>query len=142
MTPEEKLSHPARVLTQAQREHYFERGYVGVQSLVPQDILTKLIAVTDQFVDASRKETEPGKVFDIGPGHNVDHPVLRRLKRPDDQHEVYWNFAKGLMADVAADLVGAFLHIPDTVTIAGRRIVKTFTVIRENNGHFFSHSFD
>ena len=35
MTPEEILSHPARVLTQAQREHYFERGYIGVESLVP-----------------------------------------------------------------------------------------------------------
>ena len=35
MTPEEILSFPARVLTQAQREHYFECGYVGVQKLVP-----------------------------------------------------------------------------------------------------------
>ncbi|MGI9522424.1 MAG: phytanoyl-CoA dioxygenase family protein [Hyphomicrobiaceae bacterium] len=106
MTPEEILSFPARVLTQAQREHYFECGYVGVQKLVPQDTLSQLITVTDQFVDASRKETEVGNVFDIGPGHSAQNPVLRRLKRPDEQHKVYWNFASGLMADVAADLVG------------------------------------
>ncbi len=31
MTPEEVLSYPARVLSQAQREHYFEHGYVGVK---------------------------------------------------------------------------------------------------------------
>ena len=37
MTPEEILKEPPRVLTQAQREHYFEHGYVGVQSLVPAD---------------------------------------------------------------------------------------------------------
>ena len=30
MTPEEVLSYPARVLTQAQREHYFDHGYIGV----------------------------------------------------------------------------------------------------------------
>lgn len=106
MTPEEILAYEPRILTQEQREHYFKHGFVGVQSLVPQDILAELIRVTDEFVDASRPETEPGRIFDIGPGHSADKPVLRRLKRPDERHEVYWNFAKGMMADVAADLVG------------------------------------
>ena len=106
MSPEEILSHPARILTQAQREHYFENGYVGVQNLVPEDILSELQRVTAEFVDASRKETTAGKVFDIGPGHSADNPVLRRLKQPDIQHDTYWKFASGLMADVAADLVG------------------------------------
>ena len=59
MTPEEILKYPARVLTQAQREHYFEKGYVGVESLVPADIIAELNAVTAEFVDASRKETGP-----------------------------------------------------------------------------------
>ena len=106
MTPEEILSYPARILSQAQREHYFEHGYVGVQSLVQEDILSELISVTEEFVDKSRAETEPGRIFDIGPGHSADNPVLRRLKRPDEQHETYWRFASGLMADVAADLAG------------------------------------
>lgn len=113
MTPEEILSHPARVLTQDQRRHYFEHGYVGVESLVPRDVLDQLIAVTQEFVDKSRSETRSGNAFDIGPGHSADHPVLRRLKSPDERHEVYWNFATGIMADVAADLVGpnvAFHH--------------------------------
>ncbi|MGI9425423.1 MAG: phytanoyl-CoA dioxygenase family protein [Hyphomicrobiaceae bacterium] len=106
MTPEDILSHPARVLTQVQREHYFAHGYIGVESLVPADILAELVAVTNEFVEASRQETEAGRIFDIGPGHSAARPVLRRLKRPDDQHDTYWRFAKGLMADVAADLVG------------------------------------
>ena len=106
MTPEEVLSHEPRVLTQAQREHYFEHGYIGVESLVPKDILADLVKVTEEFVDASRPETKPGNVFDIGPGHSAEKPVLRRLKRPDERHVIYWNFAKGLLADVAADLAG------------------------------------
>ena len=53
MSPEEILSHPARILTQAQREHYFDNGYVGVQNLVPEDILSELQRVTDEFVDVS-----------------------------------------------------------------------------------------
>ena len=106
MTPEEILSHPARVLTQAQREHYFEHGYVGVESLVPKETLDELIAVTNDFVDQSRTETDSGSVFDIGPGHGPETPVLRRLKSPDDRHSAYWNLASGLIADVAADLAG------------------------------------
>lgn len=106
MTPEEILKYPARVLTQAQREHYFEKGYVGVESLVPAEIIAELNAVTAEFVDASRKETASGKIFDIGPGHSAEKPVLRRLKRPDERHDAYWRFASGLMADVAADLAG------------------------------------
>ena len=87
MTPEDILSHRARVLSQTQREHYFEHGYVGVESLVPQDILSELIAVTNEFVDLSRKETVAGEIFDIGPGHSADTPVLRRLKQPDERHD-------------------------------------------------------
>lgn len=106
MTPEEILALPARVLTQAQREQYFEHGYVAVQSLVPAEILEELVAVTESFVDASRAETKSGSIFDIGPGHSSDHPILRRLKRPDERHETYWRFASGLIADVAADVAG------------------------------------
>ncbi|HUS96288.1 MAG TPA: hypothetical protein VMX97_06095, partial [Hyphomicrobiaceae bacterium] len=106
MGPEEILGYAPRLLSQSQREHYFTHGYVGVESLVPKDTLAELVAATEAFVDASRKEVAPGPVFDIGPGHSPDKPVLRRLKRPDEQHPAYWNFAKGLMADVAADLVG------------------------------------
>ena len=106
MTPEQILSHHPRALTQAQREHYFEYGYVGVQSLVPKDILAELQKVTADFVDKSRAETKAGRTFDIGPGHSRERPVLRRLKRPDEQHDTYWRFASGLMADVAADLLG------------------------------------
>lgn len=106
MTPEGILSHSPRVLTQAQREHYFEHGYVSVESLVPADLVTDLVRVTEEFVDASRAETESGREFDLGPGHSDRSPILRRLKRPDDQHDVYWQFARGLLADVAADIAG------------------------------------
>ena len=106
MTPEQVLSYAPRVLTQSQREHYFEHGYVGVESLVPADTLAEVQAVTNEFVELSRQETQSGEAFDIGPGHSAETPVLRRIKSPDERHEVYWNFATGLMADVAADLVG------------------------------------
>ena len=106
MTPEATLSNKPSVLTQAQREHYFEHGYVAVENFVPRTVVEELNRVTDSFVEASRSETQSGRTFDIGPGHSPATPILRRLKRPDDQHELYWQFAAGLMADVAADLAG------------------------------------
>ena len=106
MTPEEILSQPARVLSQAQREKYFTDGYVSVEEIVPQDILSELQEATAEFQDRSRSVQASDDTFDIGPDHTAEAPVLRRLKSPDIQHDAYWRFSTGLMADVAADLVG------------------------------------
>ena len=106
MTPEQILSYPARVLTQQQREDYFNHGFVGVQDLVPADVLAELQAVTQEFVERSKGVSASDDRFDIGPGHSAEHPVLRRLKSPDTASDAYWRFSTGLMADVAADLVG------------------------------------
>ncbi|MEM9050123.1 MAG: phytanoyl-CoA dioxygenase family protein [Pseudomonadota bacterium] len=106
MTPEAILAQPARVLTLAQRQKYFTDGFVSLAEIVPKDMLTELQAVTADFQDRSRSVSASDDIFDIGPGHAPDNPVLRRLKSPDIQHAAYWDFATGLMADVAADLVG------------------------------------
>ena len=47
MTPEEILSYPAKILTQEQREHYFEYGYVGIADFVPSDTLKLIKLVTN-----------------------------------------------------------------------------------------------
>ncbi len=67
MTPEEILSYPAKILTQEQREHYFEHGYVGIEDFVPSETLKLIKLVTSEFVEKSRDVTESNNVFDIGP---------------------------------------------------------------------------
>lgn len=106
MQIEEILKEPARVLTQSQRESYFSKGFVSVEELVPAETLTELQSVTAEFQDKSRAVTASDDTYDVGPGHSPDNPVLRRLKCPDIQHDAYWAFTTGLMADVAADLLG------------------------------------
>ena len=110
MEPERILAEPSRVLTEDQRESYFETGYVTVESIIPDDWIERLNEVTAGFVARSRAVTGSGDDFDVADGHNADSPRIRRLKMPDRQHEAYWEFATGLIADVAADLVG-----PDVV---------------------------
>ena len=139
MTPEAILEHPARVLSQAQREHYFEHGFVVIEDFVPRETVDELIAVTDSFVENSRSETESGSVYDLGPGHCRDKPVLRRIKKPDERHATYWQFASGLMADVAADLAG-----PDVVFHHSKLNSKWFdntdTVKWHQDSQFFPHT--
>lgn len=110
MTPEEILSHPPRVLSQARREAYFADGYVMVEGLIPGDWLEKLRAVTAEFVEKSRAVAESNEAFDLSPEHGPERPMVRRLKEPDSRHPLYWAFANGIVADAVADLVG-----PDVV---------------------------
>jgi ectoine hydroxylase-related dioxygenase (phytanoyl-CoA dioxygenase family) len=110
MLTEDILAQPPRVLTQAQREFYFENGYVLLEGLIDAETIARLNAVTREFVDASRAKTQSDAVHDLAPGHGADAPLVRRLKTPDMQHPLYWEYACGTIADVAADLVG-----PDVV---------------------------
>ena len=106
MKREEILSKQSRVLSQAQREFYFDNGYLCVERFVSKDWLNRLHAVTDDLLERSRAVAESNEVFDIAPSHSASKPKLRRLKEPDAQHEEYWQFSNDIIADVAADLVG------------------------------------
>ncbi|MEC8237227.1 MAG: hypothetical protein VX063_06090, partial [SAR324 cluster bacterium] len=78
--PEQILFHPPEVLSQEQRQDYFDLGYVKVEELIPKNTLVELRRVIDKVLDASREETQSRTVFDLGPEHNPQKPVLRRLK--------------------------------------------------------------
>jgi ectoine hydroxylase-related dioxygenase (phytanoyl-CoA dioxygenase family) len=97
----------ARVLTDEQRAHYREHGWVAVPALVDSTWLDRLRAVTDEFVDQSRALTESNVVFDLDDRHKRDEPRLRRLSSPADLHETYWEFmSQSVIVDVAVDLLG------------------------------------
>lgn len=110
MLPENVLAPPPRVLTQAQRESYHENGYLMVDSLIDVATIDRLNAVTGEFIERSRTQTKSDRTFDLAPEHSADWPMIRRLKRPDEQHPLYWEIATCIIADVVADLIG-----PDVV---------------------------
>lgn len=107
MTPEDVLSQPPKVLTQAQRELYFEQGYLLLERFVSKDWLDRLRTATDEMVERSRQVTESDQVWDLEPDHSAEAPRLRRLSSPNDHHPTYWAFASDSpLVDAIADLVG------------------------------------
>ncbi len=107
MREEEIRTHATRVVTEEQREFYFERGYLLLEGFVSQEWIGRLRAATDEMVERSRQVGESDTIFDIEPGHTSENPRLRRVSSPVDQHPTYWEFAsESAIVDVAADLVG------------------------------------
>jgi ectoine hydroxylase-related dioxygenase (phytanoyl-CoA dioxygenase family) len=107
MKTEDILARPPKVLSQTQRQAYFDDGYLLLPSFVPDATLDELNTVTDQFVDASRSAAPSDGRFDCELDHSPDSPRLRRLNSPVELHEAYRAFSmKGLLVDLAEDLLG------------------------------------
>lgn len=107
MTPQQVLSLPARVLSQRQRERYFEDGFILLEGIVPEDWLAKLRSATDELVERSRAVRTSDSVFDLEPDHTPANPRLRRVSSPVDQHRAFFDYlVQSKIGDIVADLVG------------------------------------
>jgi ectoine hydroxylase len=107
MTPEQVLAIEPKVLTQAQRESYFENGYLLVEKVLSDEWVAKLRRATDEMVHESRRITESDAKWDLEEGHTAESPRLRRLSSPNDHHPVYWEYAsQSVVVDIVSDLVG------------------------------------
>ncbi|WP_119681727.1 phytanoyl-CoA dioxygenase family protein [Indioceanicola profundi] len=107
MTPENVLSNPPRVLSQKQREFYFENGYLLLERIIPDEVIDQLRRVTAEVVKDSRSRTRSDHIFDLEPTHTAEEPRLRRLSSPVDYHPYYWEFCShSILGDIVADLVG------------------------------------
>lgn len=107
MTPEDILAHKPRLLTQKQREFYFEHGYLLLDRIIPDEWVETLRCATDEMVKRTRNMTRSDAVWDLETGHTSENPRLRRLNSPVDYHITYWRYvSESLMVDIAADLLG------------------------------------
>lgn len=107
MRMEEILPLEPKVLTQAQRQSYFEDGFLLLEKVIPDEWVERLRAATDEMIEESRMITESDAKWDLEDGHTAENPRLRRLSSPNDYHGTYWDYAsKSLVADIVADLVG------------------------------------
>jgi ectoine hydroxylase-related dioxygenase (phytanoyl-CoA dioxygenase family) len=107
MKRQDVLKHPATVLTEAQRDAFFENGFVALPNYVPEHWLVRLRAAMGELLDRSRGKTETDSIYVLEEGHSADTPRLHRVASPQDQHPTFWQFiADPVMTDLAADVVG------------------------------------
>ncbi|MGR8919537.1 MAG: phytanoyl-CoA dioxygenase family protein [Gammaproteobacteria bacterium] len=107
MTPAAILDRPALALTEAQRQAYFEDGFVLLPGFLDPETLDRLRAVAAEYVEQSRAQSASNELFDLEAGHSAATPRLRRLSHPVDHHEVFRALAfDSPLVDVAEDLLG------------------------------------
>lgn len=107
MRPSDVLSHPARVLTQQEREFFFDQGYVVKKEIISRDWIERLKDGVARLVDKARELTASDGVFDLEAGHSADNPRLRRIAFMEEMDEIFWDFAQNSnLPDLAADLMG------------------------------------
>ena len=68
MTPEQILSHPPKILSQEQREDYFDLGYVKVEGLIPKNTLVELRRMIDKVLDQAGKKPNLERYLIWAPG--------------------------------------------------------------------------
>ncbi|MCS5598978.1 MAG: phytanoyl-CoA dioxygenase family protein [Rhodospirillales bacterium] len=107
MVPENVLAIPPKVLTQKQREFYFEYGYLLLEGMISDTWIASLRAATTEVIDESRKISKSDETWDLEPGHSKKDPRLRRLSSPNDHNPAYWEYAsQSVVPDIVSDLVG------------------------------------
>lgn len=107
MVPENVLAIPPKVLTQKQREFYFEYGYLLLEGMISDSWIASLRAATTEVINESRKISKSDETWDLEPGHSKEDPRLRRLSSPNDHNPAYWEYAsQSVVPDIVSDLVG------------------------------------
>jgi ectoine hydroxylase len=107
MKPDIVRKHRPNVLTEAQRESYFESGYLILPEYVPGAWLSRLRAAMADVIERSRTMAQSDTVFVVEEGHSFETPRLHRVTSPQDQHPTFWEFMTSpVMTDLAADVVG------------------------------------
>ena len=107
MKTKDILSRDTRILSQDQRESYFELGYVGLPAVIDEAWLTRLRSASSELIEKSLSLKASDGTFDLEDGHTAENPRLRRIAFLDDLHPVFWEFSTAsTIVDIAEDILG------------------------------------
>lgn len=101
------LKTPVKVITETQRQFYFDNGYLLLESFIDQQWLSQFQEAIAACVEESRALTSSSAKIDIEPDHTSQAPRLRRLTMPSQHYPVFEKFCEtGPVVDLAEDLLG------------------------------------
>lgn len=110
------------ILSDAQCDAFWRDGVLTVENAVSSELLARLRADMDAWVEESRTETGPfGQMidgrprYDVQPGHSPDAPALRRVSAPTEISDAYYEaMANSAMTDMVAELIGPNVKLHHT----------------------------
>ena len=102
------------VLSERQMDFFERQGYLVIENAIDCERLEVLRTEFAAWIEQSRAHREPfgrtvdGRArFDLEPGHDADHPALRRVNAPTDISEAFYQTMRdSRIADYVADLIG------------------------------------
>ena len=102
-------------LSQAQKDHYDEHGFVVLENRIPSDIMNSIRDEIARFEGIARTMTTSDDKLDLEDSHTPEDPRLRRIKLPHTQSDVMRDlmFSDHILAP-ARDLVGPDLRLHTT----------------------------
>lgn len=95
-------------MTPLEQKNFFdENGYLLVESLFPETLLNDMRSVVAEFREKTKVLTRSNDVFDLGERHSETVPVVRRIKDPHLQHDVFKQASVySPLIDVVENLLG------------------------------------
>ncbi len=100
------------VLTQAQRDEFFEVGGIVVPGRLSASDLKSVYAEIDRFMDEAREMTASNARLDLEDSHTPDSPRVRRIKLPHTISDLFREimYSDRILAP-ARDLIGPDLRL-------------------------------
>ncbi len=110
------------MLNNEQISFFNTNGYLTVNNIISQNIISKLKSDFHAWVTESEKHKNPFGLminnkprFDIEKGHSSEFPKLRRINSPDEISNEYFNvMADSKITDAVADLIGPNIRLHHT----------------------------
>ncbi|MEM9736869.1 MAG: phytanoyl-CoA dioxygenase family protein, partial [Pseudomonadota bacterium] len=110
------------ILTDAQRAQFWRDGFLTVENAVSPELLARLRAGMDRWIEESRSHEGPfgemidGRArYDVQPGHSAEAPALRRISAPTEISDAYFEaMSNSAMTDMVAELIGPNVKLHHT----------------------------
>lgn len=116
MRPEEVLARSPKVLGPAQREFYFDNGYLLLDRVLADDRLCGLAAAADRIVAASGSLESSTPKIGLHPDHTARRPKLMGIWNADQESDVIWRFVSNSeLTDIVGDLLGPDVRFHHTL---------------------------
>ena len=111
MFKESILKNKLKILSEDQRNAYFDDGGIIIEKVLDKEWLGKAKESIGVFINNSKKLSQSNEIYDLEKNHTFENPKLRRVSSPCDYSKNLWDLvSQGPIGDIAEDLLGPIVR--------------------------------